>query len=322
MPTQIDFMPPRWMRPAMVQTGLASLKFRKRGRTALENNSRDEIITTPEGVRLKIVTSDNVDKTRPIVILIHGWEGSSDSTYVVSTARRVFDSGCSVVRLNLRDHGGTHALNEGPFYATLFDEVFDGLSIIAKRYPNRALILAGFSLGGNYVLRTARRLAQTAVPNLSHLIAVSPVVDPPSSNAVLDENWLIKSYFLKKWKASLRAKQAAFPALYDFSDMLAMNDTMAMSEIAIRKYTDYPDTMTYFEAYGVKPHEVKDCPVPLTIIAAADDPVVPMEKCHSLELNAQSQLIMWPYGGHNGFFKSLTGPTGYDEVIAEIIDKV
>jgi len=301
MLARIDFMPPRLMRPAMIQTGLASLKFRKSGRTAFEYASRESILTTPQDVKLKIVTSESDDKTRPLVIFIHGWEGSSDSTYVVAAARRVFSAGCSVVRLNLRDHGGTHALNEGAFFATLFDEVFDAVSMICARYPKRAIVLAGFSLGGNYVLRTARQLVKTPIDNLRHLLAISPVVDPPTSNGALDDNRLIRSYFLKKWKAAMRAK---------------------MTEILIARYTDYPDAMTYFAAYGVGSNDVKDCPVPLTIIAASDDPVVPMEKCHSLVLGAKSQLLMWPHGGHNGFFNSLTGPTGYDDVMADIINKV
>ena len=226
------------------------------------------------------------------------------------------------MRLNLRDHGGTHALNEGAFYATLFDEVFDAVSMLCERYPEGAIVLAGFSLGGNFVLRTARQLVKSPIDNLKHLVAISPVVDPPTSNASLDDNRLIRSYFLKKWKASMRAKQAAFPALYDFSEILAMDDIMAMTEIAVRKFTDYPDAMTYFRAYALSADDVKDCPAPLTIIAAKDDPVVPMHMCKSLVLSPESQLIMWPYGGHNGFFSSLTGPTGYDEVIADIISKV
>lgn len=322
MLARIDFMPPRLMRPAMIQTGLASLKFRKSGRTAFEYASRESILTTPQDVKLKIVTSESDDKTRPLVIFIHGWEGSSDSTYVVAAARRVFSAGCSVVRLNLRDHGGTHALNEGAFFATLFDEVFDAVSMICARYPKRAIVLAGFSLGGNYVLRTARQLVKTPIDNLRHLLAISPVVDPPTSNGALDDNRLIRSYFLKKWKAAMRAKQAAFPQLYNFDDVMGMSNIMDMTEILIARYTDYPDAMTYFAAYGVGSNDVKDCPVPLTIIAASDDPVVPMEKCHSLVLGAKSQLLMWPHGGHNGFFNSLTGPTGYDDVMADIINKV
>lgn len=317
--SNIEFSPPLWMRPAMVQTALASLKFRGRGQTQMELKSVEEILTTSEGVRLKTITSDNQDDTRPVVIFIHGWEGSSDSTYVVAAARRVYNQGCSVVRLNLRDHGNTHGLNEGAFFATLFDEVFDALSIICERYKHRRVLLAGFSLGGNYVLRTARQLAKSPIDNLAHLIAISPVVDPPSSNPSLDSNRLIKAYFLKKWRRSMRLKQAAFPDIYNFDDVMGMDNVMAMTEILIRRYTDYPDAMTYFADYAVGADEVKDCPAPLTILAAEDDPVVPMEKCRSLVLNTDSQLIMWPCGGHNGFFQSLSGPTGYDDVIADII---
>ena len=322
--SNIDFLPPLWMRPAMVQTGLASLKFRGRGQSALELNSHEEILTTAASVRLKIVTTDHQDEghneqNRPVIIFIHGWEGSSDSTYVVAASRRVYAQGCSVVRLNLRDHGETHGLNEGAFFATLFDEVFDAVSIICQRYKNRPVLLVGFSLGGNYVLRTACQLVKTPIDNLARLIAISPVIDPPSSNPSLDDSQLIKAYFLKKWRRSMRLKQAAFPQLYNFDDVIGMDNIMEMTEILIARYTDYPNAMAYFAAYAVGANDVKDCPAPLTIIAAQDDPVVPMEMCKSLMLSPQSQLLMWPHGGHNGFFQSLSGPTGYDDVIADII---
>jgi len=296
----INFIPPLWMRSAMVQTGLASLKFRKRGITALERKAQTDIMTTPDGVKLKAVTSESEDETRPVFIFIHGWEGSSESTYVVAAARRVFEKGCAVVRLNLRDHGDTHALNEGAFYATLFDEVFDAVEMICGRYKNRPVILTGFSLGGNYTLRVARRLAKSPIDNLAHLIAVSPVIDPPSSNPSLDNNRIIRSYFLKKWKRSMQLKQAAFPELYNFDAIMDMTDIMAMTEIVIPQYTDYADAMTYFSSYALG--------------------VVPMALCKTLVLNSQSQLLMWRYGGHNGFFKSLTGPTGYDDVIAHVLE--
>jgi len=315
----ITFSPPLWMRPAMVQTGLASLKYRKRGITALEANSQVDILTTAEGVRLKTVTAESDDETRPVFIFIHGWEGSSDSTYVVAAARRVFDKGCSAVRLNLRDHGDTHALNEGAFYATLFDEVFNAVQMICERYNNRLVILVGFSLGGNYTLRVARRLIKVPIENLAHLIAVSPVIDPPSSNPSLDHNRLIRSYFLKKWKRSMRLKQAAFPDIYNFDHVMGMTDIMAMTEIVIRQYTDYPDAMTYFADYALAPNDIETCPAPITIVAAEDDPVVPMALCKNLTLSPQSQLLMHPWGGHNGFFQSLTGPTGYDDVISHIL---
>ena len=317
----VTFTPPRWMRPSMVQTGLASLKFRKWGQTALERASQEEILCTAEGVKLKAVISESTSHTSPIVIFIHGWEGSSDSTYVVSAARRVYARGAGVVRLNLRDHGDTHSLNEGAFYATLFDEVFDSVKMICERYKGRPVVLMGFSLGGNYALRIARRLAHVNIENLGQIIAVSPVVDPPSSNPSLDNNKLIRSYFLKKWKRSMRLKQAAFPELYDFSDILGMTDIMVMTELTITRYTDYPDAMTYFASYAIAPDDLKDCPAALTIIAAKDDPVVPMHLCESLTLNDKARLFMWDYGGHNGFFDSLTGPTGYDDVLGKVLDE-
>jgi len=76
-----------------------------------------------------------------------GWEGSQDSTYVISHARFLFDMGVSIFRLNYRDHGPTHHLNEGAFNSTLFNEIFDAVRQISEGASVPAYLI-GFSLGG------------------------------------------------------------------------------------------------------------------------------------------------------------------------------
>ena len=80
--------------------------------------------------------------------------------------------------------------------------------------------LAGFSMGGNFALRIARKCAESPIENLSHIVSVSPVLDPEKSTYAIDDVPLLRRYFRKKWLRSLQKKQACFPDLYDFSDVL------------------------------------------------------------------------------------------------------
>ncbi len=111
------------------------------------------------------------------VVLLHGWEGSAESLYVLSLAQLLFERGFEVVRLNLRDHGETHHLNRELFHSCRLPEVVGAVAALQRHFAGRPLQLVGFSLGGNFMLRVAAQ-ARAAGLNLARVIAVSPVLEP------------------------------------------------------------------------------------------------------------------------------------------------
>ena len=258
-------------------------------------------------------------QNKALVIFLHGWEGSQDSTYVVACGRHLYNQGASVFRMNYRDHGDTHALNEGVFLSTNFNEVFDAVKQAAELADGVPVYVVGFSLGGNFSLRIARSLRDLTIKNLQHIFAISPVVDPWAAAPMVDVNPIYRRYFLKKWIASLRKKEAIFPELYDFESSLKTNRVLAITEKVIPAYSDYPDMEAYFNAYRVDPHDLKTCPVPISIITAADDGIIPPDDIFKLDLNHNARRIIHKHGGHNGFFQSLTGPTWYDDYVSDIM---
>ncbi len=313
--TPAPFNPPFWMRPGIVQTALASLKFRKRGPNAMLDAAEDRIIQCGDGVRLRGSYSRHPDN-RALFIFLHGWEGSQDSTYVVSCGRHMYERGASVFRLNYRDHGGSHDLNEGLFYSTLFNEVFDAVREAARLADGAPVYIVGFSLGGNFALRVGRALRDMSVPGLARIFAISPVVDPWGAAPLIDVNPLYRRYFRKKWSASLRRKQELHPHLYDFTDVLRHRRVLAMTEALLPRYSEFERMEDYFNAYRLDPDDLLRCSVPIEIITAADDGMIPERDIRRLNLPEHSRLIVLEHGGHNGFFQSLLGPTWYDAHIA------
>ena len=317
----LPFHPPFWMRSSMAQTVLASQRFRKSGIHAMESCAQQRLLTCDDGQGGTAVLMGQYSRAaapRGIMILLHGWEGSQDSTYVMSHARFLFDRGISVFRLNFRDHGPTHDLNEGLFNSALFSEVFDAVRQIAEDEEVPAYVI-GFSLGGNFALRIARHLKTKPIPNLAHIFSVSPVIDPVAAAPIVDVNPLIRRYFIKKWTTSLAKKQACFPALYDFGDLSGYKYVKSLSESFIPKFTAFPDTDSYFTAYRIWKDDLLECPVPLSIIMAKDDPVLPAEDVLALNLSGNTALHYLDHGGHNGFFQSLRGPSWYDDYVAQLL---
>ena len=118
------FQPPWHLKSAMVQTLLASIKVRAWGKNAMLRHEQKVILSVAGDIKLLgFYASQQIKKPCGLVILLHGWEGSSHSTYILSCGDFLYKNGFDVFRLNLRDHGNSHHLNPGLFYATLLDEV-------------------------------------------------------------------------------------------------------------------------------------------------------------------------------------------------------
>jgi predicted alpha/beta-fold hydrolase len=310
------------LRPAGIQTMLASSKLRTWGANRMSAAARDIIFKTPDGVNLLGSYSQH-DKqpTKGLVILLHGWEGSVDSTYILCTGKALFRNGYNILRLNFRDHGKSHHLNEGIFYAVLLEEVFQAVKQATELAGGQPVFLAGFSLGANFVLRILRQCIDRPIANLHHAVAISPVLDPEKATLKIDQTFLIRRYFLKKWFGSLRKKQKLFPRLYDFSKVFSLNTIAAVTEVMLQEYSDYGSSKDYFKKYSVVKESIKDISVPTTIITAEDDPIIPVADFYQLQTNDLTNLIIQPYGGHNGFIDGIYLHSWYDQRMIMIFDE-
>jgi predicted alpha/beta-fold hydrolase len=254
-----------------------------------------------------------------VVVLLHGWEGSADSLYVLSLGQHLLDHGYDVVRLNLRDHGASHHMNEGIFHSCRIAEVVGAVHRLQVMNPGRGINLVGFSLGGNFFLRVAAR-AHAAGLDPERVIAVCPVLDPEHTLARLERGWLLyRRYFVWKWKRSLRMKQAAWPGLYDLRDVLALDDLTAMTDLLACRYGGFQTLAQYLQGYAVVGDVLAPIAVRTRIIAAADDPIIPAEDLARLAQPRSLTITRTRFGGHCGFYDGQGGRTWIErEVLATL----
>ncbi|MFW6080818.1 MAG: YheT family hydrolase [Desulfosalsimonas sp.] len=314
---QKEFSPPPGLRGPNIQSILASARFRAAGAHPVFRNSVEKILETTRGVRLQGFYSENQDR-KGLVLLLHGWEGSAQSTYIRSTARFLFDHGYSVFRLNLRDHGDSHHLNRGLFFGTLFDEVFEAADQAGQMAEGGPFFAVGFSLGGNYALRIAREASRRPISQLRRVVAVSPVLNPARATEVVDRTFLYRRYFMKKWKRSLLRKQQAYPELYDFSEVLSCNKIMGLTAALLSKYSPYKDPYQYFRGYTLVGDALLHVNVPTTIITSKDDPIIPVDDFYGLCLSPPTELLIQSYGGHNGFIENYRLCAWYERGLCEL----
>jgi predicted alpha/beta-fold hydrolase len=324
----LSFQPPPWLRNRHLQSVLPSLPARRpaveRRAGALLAASRELVLDCGEGVRLlgMHATQETAGRApaRRLVVLLHGWEGSADSLYLLSLGQAALDAGFDVIRLNLRDHGPTHHLNRDLFHSCRIAEVVGAISRIRQLHPQQELSLAGFSLGGNFVLRVGAR-AGAAGLRLRRIVAVCPVLDPAVTLEALERGpALYREYFLLKWRRSLKKKQAAWPGHYDFADLLGERSLTGMTARMVSSYTDYPDLQSYLAGYAITGEALATLGTDSRIITSLDDPMILAGDLARLKRVPALEITATRRGGHCGFVDRFGGASWIDrEILAELV---
>ena len=303
------FLPPRWLRSPHVQSVLSSSPLRaigaRRRLHAIDAIHQAVVLEVGHGVRLQGVHSTRPGiEPRGLVLLLHGWEGSVDSNYMRLTAARLLESGFAVFRLNFRDHGDSHHLNEGLFHSNRIDEVVDAVRAIATRWPARPLFAAGYSLGGNFALRLALRAHSHGLP-LQRVAAVCPLLDPARTMDAMEAGLpLYMRYFERKWRRSLARKRSLFPQAHGFADEVLNLRMRALTEWMVLRHTDFATLDDYFEGYSVAGERLRALPIPVDILMAADDPVIPLREFEQVAGFPNVRVELAAHGGHCGFIEN------------------
>jgi len=324
-----EFRPPRWLANPHVQSVLPSLPFRRsaieRRAAAVMAASRSLVLDCGDGVRLmgRYADPSAAAKGAPrrLAVLLHGWEGSAESLYMLSVAELLHQRGFAVLRLNLRDHGGTHALNHELFHSCRLPEVVGAVARLQALYPDHRLSLAGFSLGGNFCLRVGAR-ARAAGIRIARIFAVCPVLDPATTLDALEHGPVIyRRYFMYKWRRSLRSKQAAWPDHYDFGDLIGNPSLTGMTEKMVLRYTDYPDLATYLRGYAITGGVLESLEAPTHVVTSEDDPMILVRDLDQLARSSALRLTVMRHGGHCGFMDAVRGPSWIDRRIVSELER-
>jgi hypothetical protein len=324
-PRASNFRPPRGLAHPHAQSLLAAAPLRRpllrRRGAALLAAARAEILDCGDA-RLLGYHSPQPEDSRGLVVMLHGWEGSADASYVLSAGAALYTAGFDVFRLNFRDHGDTHELNEELFHSCRIEEVVSAVKRVAGSHPARRVFLVGHSLGGNFALRVGVR-APAAQLSVDGIVAVCPVLKPHATMRALEEGlWVYRRYFLNRWRRSLRAKAATFPHLYDFGDLRRFATLTATTDFFVTRYTGFADLDAYLLGYDITGPALAQLTVPSRIIAAADDPVIPIRDLADVAAAPALEMIVLPRGGHCGFIESYGLRSWLDRAVVAQIERL
>ena len=257
---------------------------------------------------------------RPTAIVVHGLEGSSFSQYVIGNANKLWRAGCNIVRMNMRNCGGTEALSPTLYHSGLSNDVLAVISFFIARYGLQSIALIGYSMGGNLVLKLAGELGAAAPPQLRSVIGVSPAVDLAiSADALhLPQNRLYELKFLRALLRRFRRKAMLFPRAYDTSRTIGIHSLREFDDRITAFYSGYAGADDYY--YRAAAARVLDrIAIPSLILHALDDPFVRIsnEAREKISTNPNVAMIETRHGGHCAFLADPDPSTGYDGYWAE-----
>ena len=240
----------------------------------------------------------------PAVVLVHGLEGSSESHYMLGTAEKAWRAGFSAVRMNVRNCGGTERLCATLYHSGLSDDVGAVAEWLARDEGVKEVHLAGFSMGGNQVLKLAGQRGADAPSYIASFAAVCPALELGRCAAALErrENRLYQWNFIRGLRARLRRKARLFPDLFRVDVLRGVRTMRQFDDAVTGPYCGFGNAEGYYRTASAL--QFVGCIArPTLVLTAQDDPFIPFESFRNpaLHKNRNITLLAPLHGGHCGF---------------------
>jgi len=262
----------------------------------------------------------SVRSTQPTAIIVHGLEGSSNSQYVVGNSNKLWRAGCNIIRMNMRNCGGTEALTPTLYHSGLSNDVLTVMNFFVELHQLQSIALIGYSMGGNLVLKLAGELGAAAPAQLHSVIGVSPAVDlGPSADALHQPyNRLYELKFLHALLRRFRRKAMLFPRAYDANRATGIRSLREFDERITALYSGFSGADDYYHRAAAA-RVLDRIAVPTLILHALDDPFVRLtaETRSNIHANPNITLVESNHGGHCAFLAQPDETSGYDGYWAE-----
>src|SRR3954470_16191448 len=247
--------------------------------------------------------------THPVLMALHGLEGSSSAHYMRGLADKAFARGFSAILLNQRNCGGTEHLAETLYPSGLTHDADRVIHELVDEGINR-IVVAGYSLGGNLALKLAGDYGDTLPAALRAVCAVSPVLELGACVRALErrQNVAYQWNFVRGLKARMRRKALTHPGRFPVTRLAEVRTVRQFDEVFTAPQFGFDGAEDYYHRASAM-RVIDRIRVPTLIVTAEDDPFVPIEPFRDPRLtgNEHITLRITRHGGHCGFVSDSTG---------------
>jgi len=265
-----------------------------------------ERITLSDGDFMDIDWSFTKNSKNKVAILLHGLEGNAQRPYIKGVGAELIKEGWDVASVNYRGCSGETNLKYQSCHSGKTDDLAEIIKHILEKDSYREIVLIGFSLGGNLLLKYLGE--QKSLPQeLKKGIAISA---PTSLKGSLDcliktENWLYSTSFLIKLKKKYKIKTTLFPDKMNKADLKKIKTLLDFDDIYTSSAHGFKDAYDYYEKNSSNQF-IPFIKVPVFILNAKNDSFLNQD-CYPFEAADRLKNIYLEtplYGGHVGFHQT------------------
>ncbi len=299
------FKPAWWLSNAHLQTLFPALVRRPQ---ALNFHQRERLYT---------IDNDFIDidwcakqSKKPLVILLHGLTGSSQSPYITGLQRTFLQQGWRSAVLNFRGCSGEPNNLARSYHSGDTEDINFLYQTLRQREPQTPIAMIGFSLGGNVLLKWLGEQGKHI--SLVAAIAVSVPLQLDVCATKLDQNFskIYRNHLISNLIAYMKKKQQHLESkgLYkEVKKIIRLGDLNGIKSFwdydnrVIARLYNFKDVHEYYQLSSSRQF-LKDIQIPTKIIQALDDPFMTKDVLpDQSELSPFVQLELTRSGGHVGF---------------------
>ena len=295
-----DFRPHPFVRGGHLQTIIGAWFHGERaGLTSIRRQ-----ITLPDGDQLLLHDDGPIPGSghEPIALLVHGMCGCAESPTIRRIAGKLRDQGIRTFRINMRGCGDGKGLATHPYHAGRSEDIQSVIEEIHRICPNSPIHVAGFSLGGNIILKWLGERSQDWTGIVQSGIAVNPPVDLEACTIALSGQayGLYERYFTRQLIEHVAKCPELGPRRPWNSVNKQPNRMIDFDEVFTAPQSGFRSALHYYESCSAAPH-VSNIVIPTLVLSSADDPVIPVRIFEEMDRSEYVQLHVSESGGHLGF---------------------
>lgn len=260
----------------------------------------------PDGDFLDLDRTTGLPPEAPLAVLCHGLEGSSAASYVRGLALALARRGVASLALNFRTCGGEPNRLARTYHSGETGDLAHVVERLAAERPGRPLVVAGFSLGGNVVVKYLGERGDALPAPLRGGAAISVPFDLAASSRRLDGPgrvmWIYRERFIRRLRRKAAAKAAAHPGTFDAAAAARATTFAEFDELMTAPLHGFASRHDYYARCSSGPF-LPGVRRPLLALSAADDPMVPAEALpvRAAAANPAVRLVVTAQGGHTAF---------------------
>jgi len=252
---------------------------------------------------------ENKNTRSPIILLAHGMGGCSESGYMRRIAAKIWKQDFGVFMMNQRGSGPGMGLSETLWNGGSSDDMDHMVTYIVNLYPKRSLLIVGFSLSGNVLLKYLGE-GRKVCKNIHGAFAVNPPIDLKIASQMLSRGngtGIFNRHYMKLLRRQCQALDECYPDA--FQPQGKFKTIWDFDVVYTAPASGFKDVEEYYQKSSAKQF-IKSIEVPTKILCAKDDPFITPTVLENLGKNGYVNTLFPDRGGHMGYLASKSTPLG------------